>query len=564
MYAFVYIKQEKACKFSGKTTTLSATLHSEVRRKPMHRRSAYLLLVMLSACTSPNAPISATPVFTIGGEDDPVLRMALQSASTTYMVTMKNNTSYSFAPGLISTAALYKEGSVASSAFGAYVTAGGTATGDPLKLAKALGLTLGTSAFYVPALAPGMSITIAVALANSTTNNGRLSLAARVEGSVDDFIGIDGHSGNNKFSSFSIYGYDLNDSGGKVKRGNGTTGSTIKVTGSVVDATNCTTTLTTSATLIDQSFSAGTPFDHTWPYNIGFDGDFNGDWYTDGTTARMIDASQTLPTISGFVKFLLVCPAAGARLSISADVSTRYKQQASDTTLLAYFFDASLNLISVAQNNPLHGLNDRVHALYDVPIPAGTRKIAVVPVGYFAAGETESAHYYNLKATYDPLSKDTALASDGFSNTTTDAFGANQPVGWSDYGGDWYHNPADGHATVWNTAWSGETATALRETGMQKTFSLSGVAAGSTFSASAFAATTFTDATSKTQLRAKFDTGQEVSSTPLRSQAWGNLEIYRTPIPAGATSVQISVQLDFGITEQSAAYVDDLKLWTTK
>jgi hypothetical protein len=490
--------------------------------------------------------------------------MALQSASTTYTVTIKNSTSFAFAPGLISTSALFKEGTLPSAALNAYVTSGGTATGDPLKLAKALGLTMGTTAFYVPALAAGKSITFSIPLANSTSNNGRLSLVARVQGSIDDFIGIDGHSGNNKFTSFPIYGYDLNDAGGKVKRGNGTTGSTIKVTGTVVDSTNCTTTLTTNATLLDQSFSVGTPFDHTWPYNIGFDGDFNGDWYTDGVTARMIDANQNLPTISGFVKFLLVCPAPGARLSISADVSTRYKQQASDTTLLAYFFDANLNLISVAQNNPLHGLNERVHALNDVTIPTGTRKIAIVPVGYFASGETESAHYYNLKAIYDPLSKDTTLASDDFAQTETNTFGANQPIGWSDYGGDWYTNPADGHATAWNTAWSGETATALRETGLQKTFSLSGVAAGSSFSASAFAATTFTDATSKAQIRAKFDTGQEIISSPLRNQAWGNLEIYRTPIPAGATSVQISIQMDFGTAEQSAAYVDDLKLWTTK
>jgi len=472
-------------------------------------------------------------VFELGGADDPVLKLALSSQFSTLVYTLTNTSTSATASGLISFANLFATNSAASSALQAYM-----ADGDALKYAAAAGLILGDDTVFVPALAPGQSASVML----NVPHNAQIDMVMRV--SATEFVGLD---------STKILAAD------PLKRFALQSGKIVAKTGaaplsvSTVHLTDCTNTLGTSTTMLDIAFNYG-PWDHAWPYNIGFDGDFNGDWYTDGVTARMIDVNAKLPTITGFVKFFYVCPSAGARVSAFADIATKYTQAASDTTMVIYFLDVNNNYISHAENLPLHGNNQhRRHALYDATIPAGTRKIGVVPMGYFAAGETDSSHYYNLTLQYEPAGKvtETSLGSDDFTQFT----------GWTYSGGTWYNVPPYNWATAWNPAWSPGTGTRPVDTRMTKTFSLGTYKSGAALSARAFAASTFTDPASFVQMFATFDTGETVSASPVATSAWADFDIRRTPIPAGATSVTIMFQMYLGPSETSAAYVDTLQLW---
>ncbi len=66
--------------------------------------------------------------------------------------------------------------------------------------------------------------------------------------------------------------------------------------------------------LVNDTFSAGNG-STTWPIGAGWDGEFGGDWYTDGVTARVYnpnwggaEASAPIPTVTGFWKTVDLCP----------------------------------------------------------------------------------------------------------------------------------------------------------------------------------------------------------------------------------------------------------------
>lgn len=514
--------------------------------------------------------------FEPGDESDPIVRSARQALNGTETVTLtfSNQTQYDFVSGLITFSALSTVDQVPSRPLFDYVRDGTNKTGKPDVLASGVGLSVGTTAFVVPSVPKQKSTTLTLVV----PANVRLFYLARVAGSIDDFVAVE----NVPLSSgvpgspipLAMRGYDLstnNFPNGLTTLGNGTVGATPPNTIlTIVSAADCPSgPTTTSSTWLKDDFSAR-PDDPAWPRNAGWDGEFNGDWYTDGKTVRVwnpnwgnASPAAPIPTTTGFWKFFSVCPASGSRLTVEAKVVTQFSDPNSDSTLVVYFFDRAGTLLSVTTNHPLRDDTDRRFAIYDAPIPPSTRSIAVAPMMFLAKGETGAAFFDWVQVDYETATQfsTTTVATDDFSSFGASSFGGNQPTNWGEFGGDWYVMPTTRWATVWNPAFASGAAGV--DTGLFKTFNLANLRAGDVINARVFAAATFTDRRSFARLRLVFNTGAVVESDR-QARGYGNIDVRRAPIPAGASSVQVIVNAFLGPTETSSLYVDNFRLETQR
>jgi hypothetical protein len=263
--------------------------------------------------------------------------------------------------------------------------------------------------------------------------------------------------------------------------------------------------------------------------------------------------------VTGFVNWTNICPSANSTLSITASVTTAFSDPNGSSTLVAYYFDRNSNLLGTANNDKVVGRVARTIGLYDSPIPANTRKIAVVPMAYISSTETGTIYYRSLIANYDPASTYTTVANENFA---TYGPPLNLPSGWNDFGAPWYVYPA-GSATVWNPSWN-HSVTLPVDTGLIKQFTLPAYAPGDTISATMFAANTFTDSNSFIRLRLVFNTpsGPFIESDNQYGNAWGHVNIHRQPIPAGSISVYVIANAYLGPTETSSLYVQNISVST--
>lgn len=535
------------------------------------RAPAILTLLCVVGCAVEPQP----PTFEPGSDGDPIVAKARAElgGSETITLTFSNRTSYDFDPGIITFSPLFTVGTAPSTPLFNYVRSGLSTTGNNATLASALGLTVNTNAFLVPLVRRGSTpttITLTVPAGN------RINYLARVRGSTDDFVA----ASNVPIASgvpgtpipLQLQGYDLstnNNPGGLTTLGNGTTGANPpSTTVTITTAGDCPAgpTLTSSRWLFDD-FSAGAN-DSAWPVNAGWDGDFNGDWYTDGVTARLwnpnwggAEPGAPVPTTTGFWKFFDVCPAAGAKLQVTSKLTTTFTAAESDTTLVVYFFDRGGALLGVSTNHPLRDTNDRTAAIYDAAIPSSTRRVAVAPMMYLAASEQGAVFFDDIAIDYETADQftTTAIASDGFSSFGSSSFGNNQPTGWAEFGGDWYVMSANQWATVWNPAFGGGAAGV--DTGLFKTFTLGSYAAGDVFNAKIFGAATFTDRSSFVRLRIRFnDPAATVVESDRQVRGYGDVVIRRALIPPGATTAQVIVNAYLGTAETSSLYVDNFVL----
>lgn len=315
-------------------------------------------------------------------------------------------------------------------------------------------------------------------------------------------------------------------------------------------------------TLVDETFTQGAGVG-IWPENIGWDGDFNGDWYTDGATARpgnAINGSGPLPATTGFVKTLNLCPATGSRISMTAQVDASQSSTRTDTTLVLYFLGEACNTISITTSYPRFKNGDSTLAFYDAPVPSGTTRVIVAPMAYLHSNETSAVFYKRVTVTYEPSTAYQTvrtIASDDFS--AVDA-GTKQPQGWLDYGAEWFEHETAHWATLWNPKWDTPAGTLPKDTGIKKTYSLGSFNAGDVVDVKAFAATTYSDAGSHAQLRLIFNDAAQTSydSNRLKWNNWDNLVIRRAPIPAGATTATVVINAYLGANETSSLYVDNM------
>ncbi|MCC6808354.1 MAG: hypothetical protein IT381_13100 [Deltaproteobacteria bacterium] len=325
-----------------------------------------------------------------------------------------------------------------------------------------------------------------------------------------------------------------------------------------------------TAVLVDESFASGAG-QAIWPENIGWDGDFNGDWFTDGVTARPHNrswgtcATCPLPATTGFVKTINVCPGSGARLSMVANIAALQTSAQTRTTLVLYFIGETCNQVSVTTSYPRFQNAQSTLAFYDAAIPAGTVRIIVAPMAYLAADETNTVFYKSLKVTYEPSTKYQTIrtiAADDFTATESGQYGDQHPAGWGEFGGDWLVHPSGQWATLWNASWSGAGAPGQPpvDTGITKSFTLGAFNPGDVVDVRAFAATSFSSSASLAQLRLIFNDAAQTTfeSNRLTKNNWDELRVRRAAIPAGATSAKVVINAYLGATESSSLYVDDL------
>jgi hypothetical protein len=526
-----------------------------------------VLTCVLVGCGT--APSGAVRDFTPGAAGDPVVQQVQALAASTsdsVTVTLTNGTGEALSSGLLLFSVPFTVGSAPSAALIAYAQESLSTTGNAAALAAALKLSVGTTAFVVPALARGASASLSIA-APATAS---ITYLARVTSSFDDIVSATQALGGSAPGALTtaLHGYDLRNQGGAVTLGNGTVGANPgSSTMTLQDASDCPGgALTTSQRLLGETFSAGAG-NKAWPVGFGWDGEFGGDWYTDGVSVRVYtpswggaDPAARLPTVTGFWKTIALCPAAGAHVQYVAKVTTQYTDATSDSTLVLYAFDRAGGLLSVSASSPLHGVTDRSFALYDAVVPVGARQLVVAPMARLGAAEQGDVYFKSVSVDYEPPGAVTtrSLATDAFTSTETSASGTNQPKGWSEFGGDWYALKTQGWATVANPAWTGGRAGV--DTGLVKTFALTGLASGDLLVAHVFAAATFTDARSFVRLRVLFNT----SAAPLESDrqvtGWGPVDLFRRPIPSGATSATVIINAYLGPSETSSLYVDDFSL----
>jgi hypothetical protein len=476
--------------------------------------------------------------------------LSSNSTTTTLTITLKNSSSRNYTEGLLTLAPLFAVGSAASAALVGFVSDVSPKAGQNSALVSAAGLVLNVNAFKVGDLGSGKSRTLTIQVPTGSS----VYYVARVDSFQTDFV-----AAANLELGGSLKGYTITN--GIVVAGNGSTGASAG-SSSAVDPSACTgaSAMNNVTQLLDDDMSLAA-YDRNWPVSAGYDGEFNGDWYTDGVSARVWDDGVARGQVTGFVKFISICPKSGSTISVEANVdSTLYSAASSDTTLHIYYFDAANNVLKVDYNYSLRKGTLGLIALYDSAVPSNARRIALVPMARFDSTEKGSIFYHSLRAQYDPPGTvtSTVIASDDFSSYTT---GTNQPLGWAEYNGAWYVLPANGYATVWNSAWGGnQTILPPYDSGLTKTFSLGRVLPGDLLDASLFAAVTLTDPASFALLRLTFDTGAVVDSTRLGGQSYQRLDVRRTSVPAAATSVTVSIIASFGAKETSSLYVDDLKV----
>lgn len=535
-----------------------------------------LLAAVMTGCAAGDQCVSDC-VFAPGESKDPIVSKAQALGGTeTATLTITNKSGWDFSQGLILFYVPYKVATVPSTPLFNYVRDSSSTKGKADVLAAGLNLTVGTNAFLVNKVDHNKSVSVTVTVPAGT----RITYVARVSSSTDDFVasadvplssGVPGTP-----TPFTFNGFDLstnNNPNGLTTIGNGTTGQT--PSGSSFTATvagDCPNGPTTvSQVLLTDDFSKGA-LDSAWPKNAGWDGDFNGDWYTDGQTARVwnpnwggAEAGAPIPTTTGFWKFLDVCPAAGATLNVSAKLTTNFTDPLSDTTLVVYYFDRGGALLSTVANHPLRDTNDRTFAIYDSAIPASTRRIAIAPMMLLAATEQGAAFYDSIDVGYEVAGSytTTSVATDAFNSySNSSLYGGNQPTGWSEFGGDWYAMATQ----KWVTLGNPNGATGGKDTGLVKQFSLvSKYSAGDVINARIFAAATFSDPTSYVRLRLVFNTANgPVIESDRQVRGYGLVDIRRQPIPAGAVSVYAIVNSYLGPNEKSSLYVDDFSLTTQK
>lgn len=509
--------------------------------------------------------------FEPGDSDDPIVAAVAQQALSTQsnvVVTLKNGSGYAFTPGLLLSQP-FTVGAAPSTALINFVQDSSKAAGDATAFANALGLRVGTNAFIVPAVSNGTAATVTV----SVPANLKLTYIARVTGSYDDFVvasPVSLTSGAPGAVVATLSGYDLRSTSGPatVTLGNGTTGPTPRSSAiTVLDTSDCPTgVMSTAQTLIKDDFSAGSG-STAWPLGFGWDGEFGGDWYTDGMTARVYNPnwagaspSAPIPTVTGFWKRIDVCPASGSLVQFTAKVTSSYDDATSDATLVLYFFDRGGNLLSTTVNQPMFGKNDRTLAIYDAAIPASTRQIAVAPMARIGSAEKGTIFFDTVAVGYEPATAftNTSLATDDFSKSASNG----TPKDWAEFGGDWYRLSSSNWATLGNPTWSGGTAGV--DTGMTRTFSLSGPPVGDQLNARIFAAATFTDETSFVRLRAIFNNSTVAVESDRQVRGYGFVDLRRIAIPPGASGVTIIINAYLGPTETSSLYVDTFSLVRTR
>jgi hypothetical protein len=316
--------------------------------------------------------------------------------------------------------------------------------------------------------------------------------------------------------------------------------------------------------LVTLDVTQGT-FNSAWPVNIGWDGDFNGDWYSDGTAARWWNptwgGTGPLPTTSGFFKFMDVHPAPGSTMTFTADIDPAFTAVDSRATLVLYFYACDGSTISIATSTPLFkGTQTRV-GIYDQAIPAGTARIGIAPMAYFGATETNTVNFKTLSVDYAPgiTLASVATITEDFSSFGPSAYGNNQPTGWIDSGGNWLVDPSNKWATWWNPTF-GANGTTLPQTAiLSKDFPLT-TQSGDLVDGTLFAAANFTDPGSSIGFRVTFNdaASTQLASGTITGPNYGTLHLSRAAAPAGATSVHVEIVLVAGAAETKSLYVDNL------
>lgn len=517
----------------------------------MGRFSAGLCTLCVVACGS-HTPGKAVD-FTVGSSNDPVVKAALTSGTTTSTlnITIQNSSTHSYGEGVLTLSPIFTAGQAPSAAVSSFVKAGSKDTSSTF--IQNLGLTLNVNVFKVPAVTKGTSRSVAVVVPTGT----QLYYFARVSSSDADFVAMGPLPLSSTLSRYSAKKSPIT-----------MTSSTGNGGGSVVDPSACTgpAAMTQTVTLFDDEMGLAA-YDPQWPMSAGYDGEFNGEWYTDGVSARVLNNGTGLPlgAVTGFLKFLSICPTLGATISLEADIDTaQYTATSSDTTLHIYYFDAANNVLKIDYGYPVQKGSLRRLGLYDSLVPTTARRVALVPMARFEAAEKSTVFYQNLKAMYEPAGavKVTALASDSFA--TYDAT-SKQPTGWAEFNGDWYVIPANSFATLWNPKWGGDQSNPPPvDTGMTKTYSLGAVQAGDALTVTLFAATTFTDATSFVRVRLLFNNGIEIASDRTGGSTYNEVQMRRVAIPLGATAVTVIVNAFLGANETSSLYVDDLRVSSSR
>lgn len=248
-------------------------------RKPMKSRRVQALLVMGA------------------------LALAARAEATQFVVTIKNTTGTAWSAGLMSLPPLITAGGVPSTSapeYAAYAFATGSCVvadaycgaaacedGQPTVLAQRGGLTLGTDAWVVPALASGQSASVAVdvAMATSPSPEPHLSYIARA-GTTDDFVAMHRVGNTGLLSSGALFdsagmpvaNVDFEIGGYNASAGNATDGSAASCSPTCgTSAPGCYVTsgnVSTGGTLAAQPAPAA--LDNPWTYDAG------GIYTTDG------------------------------------------------------------------------------------------------------------------------------------------------------------------------------------------------------------------------------------------------------------------------------------------
>lgn len=523
----------------------------------------YGLTIALAACATPqpNACGKDSCLIEPGSFDDHVLKMALTArTSATVQLIIRNAGGSAFTEGIITFSPVFSSGAVPPPALQDFVSRGGV---DARTLLQDLALREGEAGYLVSTVAPSSTQVLTVEAPTSarlsyiTVSNGELVVAQDIAiFNAGEPVVVDVEL----MHISAADGAELGPRYGS-KLGVGNLVKCVVPTGMPYPVTLHDDDLNQGANVID------------WPHGFGYSGTFGGSWYTDGTTARFYNPAwggaepgAPYPSTSGFVKFADVCPGEQATLDIEAYAVTDFTHPESDTTLVVYFFDLNNQLLDVDAGFPTHGKNSGLLGLYDSVIPTGTRRIAVVPMVDVLAGETGTVFFDHLTVRYEP--KESWQFRDvtpkvTFSETETSEFGASQPVGWAEFGGDWYAyngGPEGSVATLWNPSWGGDPDQKLPvDTGLIKTFPLGERVSEELLDVRLFAAATFS-AASHIQVRALFDDPAQTvyESRRLVGTAYGDLWLRHLPIPSEATTVSIVVNAKLGENEASSVYVDDL------
>lgn len=529
-----------------------------------HRLAKFGLALALAGCGTPLSDSCAgnACLITPGSTGDHVLEMALSArTSATVQLIIRNSGSTAFTEGVITFSPILTSGSAPSAAISSFAQRAGA---DARTLLQDLSLREGEAGYLVGSVAPTSTRVLTVEAPSSarisylTISNGEIVAAKDI--AIFDAAGEPVVVDVELMHIDAITGAELGPRFGS-KLGVGNLVKCVVPTGMPYPVTLHDDDLNQGANVID------------WPHGFGYSGTFGGSWYTDGTTARFYNpawggaqAGAPYPSTSGFVKFADVCPGAEATLDIEAYATTQFTHPESDTTLVVYYFDINNQLIRVDANSPTAGKNEGLLSLYDSVIPTGTRRIAVVPMVDVLAGETGTAFFDHLTIRYEP--KEAWQLRDvtpkvTFTETETGVFGAGQPVGWAEFGGDWYTytgGPEGAVATLWNPTWGTDPSQTLpADTGMTKTFPLGTRSAEELLDVRLFAAATFSTA-SHIQLRAVFNDAANSSyeSRRMIGTTYGELWLRRLPVPADATEVTIIINGYLQEKETSSVYVDDL------